>query len=74
MEHPSYSHDLAPNDFWLFPKTNSSLQGQGFQDIKDIKKCDDSTESYSTTGVPKMFLTAAVSGQVHSCSRGVLLR
>jgi hypothetical protein len=20
MEHPSYSPDFAPNDFWLFPK------------------------------------------------------
>jgi hypothetical protein len=20
MEHPSYAPDLAPNDFWLFPK------------------------------------------------------
>jgi len=35
-------------------------------------KCDDCTESCSTTGVPKMFLTVAASlGSVHSCSRGV---
>jgi hypothetical protein len=48
---------LAPNDFWLFPKIKYALRGQRFQDIEDIQKikCDDSTERYSTTGVPKMF-------------------
>jgi hypothetical protein len=25
MEHPSYSPDLALNDFWLFPKIKSAL-------------------------------------------------
>jgi hypothetical protein len=45
--HP-YSPDLAPNDFWLFTKIKSALEGRRFQDIKDIKKCDDGTENYST--------------------------
>jgi hypothetical protein len=27
MEHPSYSPDLAPNYFWLFPKMKSVLKG-----------------------------------------------
>jgi hypothetical protein len=26
MEHPSTSPDLAPNDFWLFPKIKSALK------------------------------------------------
>jgi histone-lysine N-methyltransferase SETMAR len=26
MEHPPYSPDLVPNDFWLFPKVNSVLK------------------------------------------------
>jgi hypothetical protein len=35
---------------------------------KKRKKCDDSTESYSTTGVPKMFPTVtALLGKVQSC-------
>jgi hypothetical protein len=38
MEHSSYSPELDPNDFWLFPETKSSLKGQRFQDIVDIKK------------------------------------
>jgi hypothetical protein len=36
MEHPSYSPDLVPNDFWLFPKIKSALKGRRFQDIEDI--------------------------------------
>jgi hypothetical protein len=54
VEHPSYSPDLALNDFWQFPKTESALKGRRFQDIEDIKKSD-GTKSYSTTGVPKCF-------------------
>jgi hypothetical protein len=38
MEHPSYSPDLAPNDFWLFQKIKSTLMGRKFQDIEDIHK------------------------------------
>jgi hypothetical protein len=38
MEHPSYSPDLAPSDFWLFPKIKSALKGRRFQDTEDIKK------------------------------------
>jgi hypothetical protein len=26
MDHPPYSHDLAPWDFWLFPKLKNSLK------------------------------------------------
>jgi hypothetical protein len=37
MEHSSTSPDLAPNDFWLFPKTKSALKGRRFQDLEDIK-------------------------------------
>jgi histone-lysine N-methyltransferase SETMAR len=33
MEHPLYSPDLSPNDFWLFPKIKPALKGPRFQDI-----------------------------------------
>jgi hypothetical protein len=33
------------------------------------KKSDNNTESYSTTGVPKMFPTMKTSGYVHGCTR-----
>jgi len=26
VEHPPYSPDLAPDDFWLFPKIESALK------------------------------------------------
>jgi hypothetical protein len=65
---------LALNDFYLFPKINSALKGRRFQNTEDIQNvCDDGTESYSTTEVPKMFPKMAVSlGYVNSCSRGIL--
>jgi hypothetical protein len=39
----------------------SALKGRRFQGMKISKKCDNGTESYSTTGVPKMFPTVAIS-------------
>jgi histone-lysine N-methyltransferase SETMAR len=36
--HPTYSPDLAPNDFWLFPKIKSAFKGRRFQDTEDTKK------------------------------------
>jgi hypothetical protein len=36
MEHPTYYPDLAPNDFWLFPKIKSALKGPRFQDTEDM--------------------------------------
>jgi histone-lysine N-methyltransferase SETMAR len=30
LEHPPYFHDLAPSDFYLFPKFKLSLAGQRF--------------------------------------------
>jgi hypothetical protein len=59
MDHPHHSPDLAPNDFWLFPKIKSALKGPRFQDNEDTKKCDDGTESYSTAEVTKIFPTVA---------------
>jgi hypothetical protein len=35
----------------------SALKGRRFQDTENIKKCEDDTESCSTTGIPKTFLT-----------------
>jgi hypothetical protein len=38
MDHPSYSSDLAPCDFWLFPKLKNTLKGQRLADIPDIQR------------------------------------
>ncbi|KAL4100983.1 hypothetical protein QTP88_021004 [Uroleucon formosanum] len=37
VPHPLYSPDLAPCDFFLFPRLKSALKGQRFQDVEEIK-------------------------------------
>ena len=38
MEHSPYSPDLAPCDFWLFPKIKSALAGKPFSRTQDLPK------------------------------------
>jgi transposase len=38
MDHPPYSPDLAPYNFWLFPKLKTALKGQRFADFPDIQQ------------------------------------
>jgi transposase len=37
LEHPPYSPDLAPNDFFLFPKIKAILKARYFDGIDDIR-------------------------------------
>ena len=37
VPHPPYSHDLAPSDFFLFPKLKMKLKGRRFQTLEEIK-------------------------------------
>jgi hypothetical protein len=37
LEHPPYSPDLAPSDFFLFLKIQGILKGRHFDDTDDIK-------------------------------------
>jgi len=37
LEHPASSPDLAPSDFFLFPKIKEILKGRHFDDIGDIR-------------------------------------
>jgi len=37
MEHPAYSPDLGPSDFFLFPKIKEILKWRHFDDINDIR-------------------------------------
>ena len=49
LEHPAYSLDLAPNDFFLFPKVKEILKGRHFDDINDIRSNNNgSSEGHST--------------------------
>jgi hypothetical protein len=35
--YPPYSPDLAPCDFWLFPKVKMTMKGKRFESIQDIE-------------------------------------
>ena len=37
LEHPAYSPDLDPSDFFLFPKIKKILKGRHFDDINGIR-------------------------------------
>jgi hypothetical protein len=36
--HPPYSPDLAPCDFFLFPRMKNVLKGKRFADVEEVKK------------------------------------
>jgi hypothetical protein len=38
MDHPPYSPDFAPCDFWLFPTLKNALNGRRFADLSDIQR------------------------------------
>jgi len=42
-DRPPYSPDLAPADYFLFPKVKSHLKGRHFDSISDIQKAVTST-------------------------------
>jgi len=37
LNHPPYSPDLSPCDYFLFPKLKLPLKGRLFEDVQDIK-------------------------------------
>jgi histone-lysine N-methyltransferase SETMAR len=37
LDHPPYSPDFTPCDFWLFPKLKTALKGHRFSNIADIQ-------------------------------------
>ena len=38
VPHPPYSPDLAPCDFWLFPKLKETLRDCRYETIEDMKE------------------------------------
>ena len=38
LPHPPYSPDLAPCDFWLFPKVKKAISGKPFSRIQDLAR------------------------------------
>jgi hypothetical protein len=70
---PPYSPDLAPCDFFLFPKIKLKLKGRRFVTIHEIQNewqrvLDTLTEKGLTGSVPKMETV----GPVSTCGRELL--
>jgi len=38
IPHPPYSPDLAPCDFFLFPRMKCQMKGKCFADVSEVKK------------------------------------
>lgn len=38
LDHPLYSPDLAPCDFWLFPEMKTAMKGRRFFNVSDIQR------------------------------------
>jgi hypothetical protein len=45
LEHPAYSPDLAPSNFFLFPKIKEILKGRHFDDTDDIDDIRSNTKA-----------------------------
>jgi histone-lysine N-methyltransferase SETMAR len=58
LEHPPYSSDLDPSDFFLFPKIKETLKGRHFDDIDDVRS--------NTTAA----LKAIIQNQFQNCFEG----
>ncbi len=35
---PTYSPDLSPNDFWLYPRMKGGLEGSRFANLEDLEE------------------------------------
>ena len=70
MPHPPYSPDLAPCDFFLFPKLQLRMKGR-----RDSRGIAAGTWHTSKKGLPGMLPNMAETlGPLYVCKRGVLWR
>jgi histone-lysine N-methyltransferase SETMAR len=60
LPHPPYSPDLAPSDYYLFPRMKEYLRGNHFASNEDLKKeverwLRQQDETFYTRGLEKLF-------------------
>jgi hypothetical protein len=67
-----YSPDLAPCDFFIFPRIKMKLKGRRFDDADTIKM--NTTRELNMSHVAMFPEVAGTLGQVHIISRGLLWR
>ena len=71
LEHPPYSPDLAPADFYLFPRVKSAMKECSFCDANDIIKNGRADTAFRKL-LPGMFTTNLLSlAFVSICTRGL---
>ncbi len=57
LEHPPYSPDLAPCDFYLFPKTKKLLRGRRFQTLNEVRGAlNEALRTVAKEGLYRAFL------------------
>jgi hypothetical protein len=59
--HPPYSHDPAPCDFFLFPRTKAQKKGERFSDVREVKK--KTLEVLNNISIEKIFRNVFSSGK-----------
>jgi len=66
LEHPVYSPDLAPSDFFfLFPKIKEILKGRHFDDIDEIR----SNTTAALKAIPQNHFQNCFEGWTRCCHR-----
>lgn len=71
LRHLPYSPDLAPNDFWAFPKMKMAMKGQHFGTVEAMKQ----KSADVLNRISKMFRDLeTTNGTVYFCKRGVFWR
>jgi hypothetical protein len=55
IPHPPYSPDLAPRDFFLFPRTKSQMKEKSFAGVSSEKENAGGLEQHQHRRVPEMF-------------------
>ena len=56
IDHPPYSPDLAPCDFWLFPKLSEILAGIHFQRVHDLARINSEMMSIPVSEYSECFV------------------
>ena len=75
IPHPPYSPDLAPCDFWLFPKLKEKLRSCRYERIEEMKEAVTKGHWHAhTRGLPLGSPDVVVTVQQMHCSRRRLLR
>jgi hypothetical protein len=71
--HPPYSPDLAPSDFFLFPKIKENIERKAFNDIDEIRINMAAALKAIIQNQSQIILNCGLgAGSVFSFQRGVL--